>query len=382
MASNKYSIVTKSKYFSGFTIVELLVVIVVIGILAAITIVSYTGITQRAVISSLQSDLSNASQQLKIFQVDNGSYPTTTNCAIPDSSTNKCIKASNDNSYTDLQIDNTSASQSFCLTLTNTNGISYRVTDDNSPKIGNCSRTSCLSILNANESSGDGIYWIKPSANAFRVYCDMSTNGGGWTLVMQASNTSVYTFHNAVWTNTSGGSNSAGNPSLNQDYVSTAFYTLSVTQSMLELGSTSNWNSWSHANNTPRNLSNQPMMSAAQIKFGNCAARTNCGTEPINLKPQGIELGTSGTTSGAWHRFGYVDTESSWGGHIRVGFSGDGDSSDSSDTTMGIGLDCTASCVANATTGGPHGYGAGYYFYVSWGTVPLDDSRQAWLWVK
>jgi prepilin-type N-terminal cleavage/methylation domain-containing protein len=32
----------------GFTIVELLVVIVVIGILAAITIVSYIGITQRA----------------------------------------------------------------------------------------------------------------------------------------------------------------------------------------------------------------------------------------------------------------------------------------------------------------------------------------------
>ncbi|PIZ60082.1 hypothetical protein COY18_01845, partial [Candidatus Saccharibacteria bacterium CG_4_10_14_0_2_um_filter_41_11] len=32
----------------GFTIVELLVVIVVIGILAAITIVSYTGITAKA----------------------------------------------------------------------------------------------------------------------------------------------------------------------------------------------------------------------------------------------------------------------------------------------------------------------------------------------
>jgi len=33
----------------GFTIVELLVVIVVIGILAAITVVSYTGISQKAV---------------------------------------------------------------------------------------------------------------------------------------------------------------------------------------------------------------------------------------------------------------------------------------------------------------------------------------------
>ncbi|HZJ34650.1 MAG TPA: prepilin-type N-terminal cleavage/methylation domain-containing protein, partial [Candidatus Angelobacter sp.] len=74
---------------SGFTIVELLVVIVVIGILAAITIVSYTGISQRAIAVSLQSDLTNASKQLKLFQVENSAYPTTISCAIPDSSTNK-----------------------------------------------------------------------------------------------------------------------------------------------------------------------------------------------------------------------------------------------------------------------------------------------------
>ena len=60
----------------GFTIVELLVVIVVIGILAAITIVSYTGISQKAIVASLQLDLSNASKQFKLFNVDNGSYPT------------------------------------------------------------------------------------------------------------------------------------------------------------------------------------------------------------------------------------------------------------------------------------------------------------------
>ena len=55
----------------GFTIVELLVVIVVIAILAAITIVAYTGISQKAITASLQLDLSNASKQLKLFQVDN-----------------------------------------------------------------------------------------------------------------------------------------------------------------------------------------------------------------------------------------------------------------------------------------------------------------------
>ena len=37
----------------GFTIVELIVVIVVIGILAAITIVSYRGVQQRAMSASI-----------------------------------------------------------------------------------------------------------------------------------------------------------------------------------------------------------------------------------------------------------------------------------------------------------------------------------------
>jgi len=56
---------------TGFTIVELLIVIVVIGILAAITIVAYNGITQKAIVASMQSDLANVSQQLKIYQTTN-----------------------------------------------------------------------------------------------------------------------------------------------------------------------------------------------------------------------------------------------------------------------------------------------------------------------
>jgi uncharacterized protein (TIGR02145 family)/prepilin-type N-terminal cleavage/methylation domain-containing protein len=59
----------------GFTIVELLVVIVVIGILAAITIISYSGISRKAIAASLQSDLSGAANKLKMYQVEYGSYP-------------------------------------------------------------------------------------------------------------------------------------------------------------------------------------------------------------------------------------------------------------------------------------------------------------------
>jgi len=102
----------------GFTIVELLVVIVVIGILAAITIVSYTGITQRATVASLQSDLDNSSKQLKMFQVENSNYPATINCAILDSSINKCIKSSTGNSY-QYGVNNSASPQSFSLTAIN-----------------------------------------------------------------------------------------------------------------------------------------------------------------------------------------------------------------------------------------------------------------------
>src|SRR5665647_517552 len=66
---------------AGFTIVELLIVIVVIGILATVTIVAYNGIQQRATGASLQTDLKGASTQLKMYQVDNGAYPTSNDCS-------------------------------------------------------------------------------------------------------------------------------------------------------------------------------------------------------------------------------------------------------------------------------------------------------------
>lgn len=116
----------------GFTIVELLVVIVVIGVLAAITIVAYSGISQRAIASSLQSDLENASKQLKLFQIDNSTFPTTIDCSIPDSMTNKCIKASNGNTFGFYQVNNTVAPQTFRLTANN--GVnSYHITNDSIP---------------------------------------------------------------------------------------------------------------------------------------------------------------------------------------------------------------------------------------------------------
>lgn len=62
---------------SGFTIVELLIVIVVIAILAAISIVAYNGIQERARVSTAKSDLSSLGKQVGIFMVDDGAPPDT-----------------------------------------------------------------------------------------------------------------------------------------------------------------------------------------------------------------------------------------------------------------------------------------------------------------
>jgi general secretion pathway protein G len=61
---------------TGFTIVELLIVIVVIGILAAITIVAYNGVQGRARDSQRVSDLKGIVKALEIYKVNNGTYPT------------------------------------------------------------------------------------------------------------------------------------------------------------------------------------------------------------------------------------------------------------------------------------------------------------------
>lgn len=67
----------KSKH-TGFTIVELLIVIVVIAILAAITVVAYTGIQSRAVESGVQSDMRNAVNKVQAYRAINGFYPAPT----------------------------------------------------------------------------------------------------------------------------------------------------------------------------------------------------------------------------------------------------------------------------------------------------------------
>ena len=61
---------------SGFTIVELLIVIVVIGILAALVIVTFSGIQQKARDTKRQTDIKAIHGHLESYYAQNGSgYP-------------------------------------------------------------------------------------------------------------------------------------------------------------------------------------------------------------------------------------------------------------------------------------------------------------------
>ncbi len=64
-----------NKKQSGFTIIELLIVIVVIGILAAIVITTYSGITVKQRNQKRQTDIQSIQTQLEAFFSQNGFYP-------------------------------------------------------------------------------------------------------------------------------------------------------------------------------------------------------------------------------------------------------------------------------------------------------------------
>jgi prepilin-type N-terminal cleavage/methylation domain-containing protein len=121
----------QSKQTTGFTIVELLIVIVVIGILAAITIVAYNGVQTRARAAQAQSDANGVGKLLALVNVSSGSFPndlSTINNGQP-------ISVADGTSYS---YHPGSGNSSYCVTVTNAT-TSYRVTDTaTGPVAGGC----------------------------------------------------------------------------------------------------------------------------------------------------------------------------------------------------------------------------------------------------
>lgn len=59
----------------AFTIVELLIVVVVISILAAVTVVAYSGVQSQSHDSVVKNDLQTLQKKIEMFAVSKGAYP-------------------------------------------------------------------------------------------------------------------------------------------------------------------------------------------------------------------------------------------------------------------------------------------------------------------
>src|SRR3954449_12376516 len=60
---------------SAFTLIELLLVLVILGILAAIVVPKFSGRTEQARETAARSQISTFNTALDAFEVDNGYYP-------------------------------------------------------------------------------------------------------------------------------------------------------------------------------------------------------------------------------------------------------------------------------------------------------------------
>ena len=63
------------RFFVGFTIVELLLVIAVIGIIASITVVAYKGVQGKGNDAAVQDNLSKITDVYNTYYSDNNAYP-------------------------------------------------------------------------------------------------------------------------------------------------------------------------------------------------------------------------------------------------------------------------------------------------------------------
>jgi prepilin-type N-terminal cleavage/methylation domain-containing protein len=87
---------------NGFTIVELLIVIVVIGILAAISLVAYNGVQVRARDADRKQDVKTIVKALEMYYTDRGHYPNATTYTPGSTTINSSWSTTSDSSWANL----------------------------------------------------------------------------------------------------------------------------------------------------------------------------------------------------------------------------------------------------------------------------------------
>lgn len=106
-----------------------------------------------------------------------------------------------------VSLDPNGGEQRVCITRTI--GQPCRMDTDCAPAgicdAGRCrAARSCAEVLRHIPGSGDGVYSIAPDMTTpFSAYCDMSRDGGGWTLLLKANGDATLEYNALAWTDTS-----------------------------------------------------------------------------------------------------------------------------------------------------------------------------------
>ena len=61
----------------GFTLIEVMIVVAILGILATLVVVNVAGNTDKALVTATKSDLQSIKQALDLYKLDNYRYPST-----------------------------------------------------------------------------------------------------------------------------------------------------------------------------------------------------------------------------------------------------------------------------------------------------------------
>lgn len=143
------------KSTNGFTIVELLIVILVIAILAAISVVAFNGVQNRAVDAAIRADLANVAKKLETARTDYNRYPANISELPTDIKFTKAVyNLERNNAYLCIN----TVQDTYAFTIAGKNGKSYALTSGGGSSIqvvaSNNGNTTCA-LINATWGASD-----------------------------------------------------------------------------------------------------------------------------------------------------------------------------------------------------------------------------------